>query len=159
MGKSTYSELLKDPKWQKKRLDILNRDNFRCCQCGSVKNTLHVHHQYYIKGNMPWEYPDDSLITLCEFCHEVVDNYNWHTAFLNLRLTPKQLLELAICMKHYLQSRQKDHDTSEPKSKYNFTPDFHFMIPWVTVIEQDEFDEYYNSFRDEAIKPYLNEQK
>lgn len=31
---------------------------------------LHVHHTYYQKGLLPWEYPDDSLITLCWTCHE-----------------------------------------------------------------------------------------
>ena len=29
-----YSEKLKDPRWQKKRLEILERDNFRCQYCG-----------------------------------------------------------------------------------------------------------------------------
>jgi hypothetical protein len=30
---------------------------------------LHVHHKYYIKTQLPWEYPDDALITLCQSCH------------------------------------------------------------------------------------------
>jgi len=30
MAKLTYSEKLKDPRWQKKRLEILSRDNFTC---------------------------------------------------------------------------------------------------------------------------------
>lgn len=30
---------------------------------------LHVHHQYYILSKLPWEYPDDSLITYCNWCH------------------------------------------------------------------------------------------
>lgn len=66
----SYSELLKDPRWQRKRLDILNRDNFTCVCCGDDKSTLHVHHQYYINGRMPWEYSNDLLITLCAKCHE-----------------------------------------------------------------------------------------
>jgi hypothetical protein len=30
---------------------------------------LHVHHHYYIHDKNPWEYPDDALITLCNWCH------------------------------------------------------------------------------------------
>jgi len=31
---------------------------------------LNVHHNYYIRGKKPWEYPDDALVTLCEDCHK-----------------------------------------------------------------------------------------
>src|SRR5688572_16118982 len=67
----SYSDLLKDPRWQKKRLEILGRDNFTCQSCGSTTKTLHVHHHYYINGRMPWEYNETLLITLCYDCHEV----------------------------------------------------------------------------------------
>jgi len=66
----TYSEKLRDPKWQKKRLGILNRDNWTCRVCGDKENTLHIHHLYYKKGAEPWDYPDDALRTLCGDCHE-----------------------------------------------------------------------------------------
>lgn len=62
-----YSDLLKDPRWQKKRLDIMNRDSFSCQRCFSTDKTLHVHHIKYI--GKPWECPDKYLITLCEQCH------------------------------------------------------------------------------------------
>jgi len=68
--KKTYSEQLKDPRWQKKRLEILNRDNWKCVQCGNDKLTLHVHHKSYIGNKNAWEYNDLDLITLCEYCHE-----------------------------------------------------------------------------------------
>lgn len=64
-----YKELLKSPKWQKLRLEVLQRDNFTCCKCGSNDKPLNVHHLYYKSGNKPWEYPLSSLITLCEDCH------------------------------------------------------------------------------------------
>lgn len=64
-----YPELLKNPLWQKKRLKIMNRDNFKCKNCGSEDNTLMVHHKKYIKGRLPWEYADSLLITYCENCH------------------------------------------------------------------------------------------
>lgn len=65
-----YSELLKDPRWQKKRLEIMQRDGFACALCMDEKSTLHVHHKKYINGRAPWEYEDKFLITLCDSCHE-----------------------------------------------------------------------------------------
>jgi len=67
--KKSYSDLLKDPRWQKKRLEIMERDKFKCCDCCDGDIELHVHHKVYIKGNNPWEYPDDLLVTLCKDCH------------------------------------------------------------------------------------------
>ena len=69
MSKS-YGEKLKDPRWQKKRLEILQRDNFTCRLCEDAENTLHVHHKAYRKNTEPWDYPDYIYITLCENCHE-----------------------------------------------------------------------------------------
>lgn len=66
---SDYYTLLKDPRWQKKRLKIMERDKFTCLTCGEEATTLNVHHGYYIKDKQPWEYPDNSLHTLCESCH------------------------------------------------------------------------------------------
>ncbi len=66
----TYKEKFKDPRWQKKRLKILERDDWTCQCCGDKESTLHVHHRYYKTGLDPWDYPDISLITLCEECHE-----------------------------------------------------------------------------------------
>ncbi len=65
-----YFELLRHPKWQEKRLRIMERDGFECCECGDKETTLNVHHSYYTKGAKPWEYPDESLRCLCEPCHE-----------------------------------------------------------------------------------------
>lgn len=64
-----YSELLKDPRWQKKRLEIFNRDNWTCQECDSTKNELHIHHKKYIQGIKPWEYENSLLITKCKKCH------------------------------------------------------------------------------------------
>ena len=67
--KLTYSDKLKDPRWQKKRLEILNRDNFCCQQCFDSESTLHVHHRRYL-GKDPWDIPSEYLITLCQDCHQ-----------------------------------------------------------------------------------------
>ncbi len=36
-----------------------------------VENTvvMHVHHKFYIMEKLPWEYEDDALLTLCNWCH------------------------------------------------------------------------------------------
>lgn len=54
---ANYSEKLKDPRWQKKRLEIMARDFFTCQMCQCKDNTLHVHHRHYIGGREPWDYP------------------------------------------------------------------------------------------------------
>jgi len=68
MAKSYY-EKLKDPRWQKKRLEILERDWFECTNCGDENSTLHVHHGYYERNLDPWDYDSDTLWTLCAECH------------------------------------------------------------------------------------------
>lgn len=64
-----YSEKLRDPRWQKKRLKILERDEFKCCLCGDDKTELQVHHLKY--NGEPWEAKDEDLETLCKHCHAV----------------------------------------------------------------------------------------
>lgn len=67
-----YSLLLQDPRWKKKRLVILKRDNNQCRHCESKEN-LHVHHLVYQVGKVPpWEYRNSDLITLCANCHNEV---------------------------------------------------------------------------------------
>jgi hypothetical protein len=65
----TYAEKLKDPRWQRRRLEILSKNNFTCERCDSTTNSLHIHHCYYERGLQPWEYPDSALKCLCENCH------------------------------------------------------------------------------------------
>lgn len=69
----TYAEKLRSPEWQKKRLEILERDGWSCKLCGCKEKTLHVHHRMYERAKMPWEYSDDVFLTLCENCHQ-----QWH---------------------------------------------------------------------------------
>lgn len=66
---STYAEKLKDPRWQKKRLSVMERDGFKCRDCGDDKKTLHVHHCAY-SGRNPWDADNAILLTLCDNCHK-----------------------------------------------------------------------------------------
>ena len=72
--KSAYSEKLKHPKWQRKRLEILSRDNFKCRLCSDEDTELHVHHEKYIKGD-PWDIDNKYLSTLCKHCHSVIEYF------------------------------------------------------------------------------------
>lgn len=66
---SAYAEKLKDPRWQKKRLEIFERDKWTCQKCGVTDKTLAVHHLKYDGDKDPWDYPKSWLATLCEDCH------------------------------------------------------------------------------------------
>lgn len=65
-----YHEQLRHPLWQKKRLEILEFYDFMCQKCGSKNNTLNVHHKFYKRGAMIWEYQINELKCLCEKCHK-----------------------------------------------------------------------------------------
>ena len=64
------SEELQHPKWQRIRLEVMERDNWACIGCGAQDITLHVHHIRYIEGRKPWEYCMADLTTLCSECHK-----------------------------------------------------------------------------------------
>ncbi len=67
---SFYQKQLRDPRWQKRKGEILLRDNYTCTQCKATDKTLEVHHLEYLGNIAPWDYPDDMLTTLCEDCHD-----------------------------------------------------------------------------------------
>lgn len=70
-----YQRLLMRPEWYAKRKEILRRDGYRCTSLNALGQRcdhvgqLNVHHVQYIRGRMPWEYPDALLQTLCRQCH------------------------------------------------------------------------------------------
>lgn len=68
--KKTYSDKLKNPRWQKKRLEIMQRDNFACKLYGDTESTLAIHHLKY--SGDPWDAPNKDLITVCEGCHALI---------------------------------------------------------------------------------------
>lgn len=55
------------PKWQKRRLEIMQRDDWKCRGCGSGDKMLQVHHRRYARKL--WDAPDHDLVTLCVECH------------------------------------------------------------------------------------------
>lgn len=71
----TYSEKLKDPRWQKRRLELLEAADWTCRECGTKTQTLHVHHGYYKRAADPWDYPDVVMHVLCDSCHGEMQVY------------------------------------------------------------------------------------
>lgn len=83
-----YSDKLKDPRWQKKRLEIFERDGFCCVYCFDDSSMLSVHHLYYDKKN-PWESDNDILVTLCESCHNMESDFSINRSFVKISSTEK----------------------------------------------------------------------
>lgn len=67
-----FKEQYQNPRWQKKRLEIMRRDKWRCRCCNETKKALHIHHLYYQNDLMIWEYDNESYVTLCEDCHKEI---------------------------------------------------------------------------------------
>jgi hypothetical protein len=67
----TYFEKLKDPRWQRKRLEVMQYREFKCEICDDDKQELHVHHKEYKSGKEPWEYSIYELECLCADCHSM----------------------------------------------------------------------------------------
>lgn len=102
----TYAEQLKDPRWQRKRLRVLERDGWTCQNCGDTEKTLNVHHLVYRPNTPPWKYSDDELVTTCEDCHSddhAIDDLRQDAIIAIMRKpwTPVRSLEvdrLTICL-------------------------------------------------------------
>lgn len=64
-----YHEQIKHPLWQKKRLEVLELNNFTCSECSNETEELNVHHPFYKRGAMIWDYEAIELQCLCKTCH------------------------------------------------------------------------------------------
>jgi hypothetical protein len=139
--KSAYAEKLRDPRWQKKRLRILERDNWKCQCCYSTTSALHVHHLHYTRGKEPWEYEDKSLVVLCEQCHkeepellpQVLELYRTHVARFLLADDIRTIAALIMCAEQEGKTRLNVLDAifaalPPPKKKGTY---IHDSLPFV----------------------------
>lgn len=67
-----WLQQLRDPRWQKKRLIILERDGWKCQECGATDKNLQVDHLIYAPTGRPWDVEDKDLRTLCDGCHRTI---------------------------------------------------------------------------------------
>ena len=117
----SYSQKLKDPRWQKKRLEILERDGWACRICDEGKTTLHVHHLQYHKGKDPWESEDHDLLTMCEYCHKDTHDgkYSETCSLCGDTLDPKSDTVCCLCFNDMHTSRDlSEQKLLEKLSKY-----------------------------------------
>lgn len=95
MTKKTYADKLKDPRWQRKKNQIVERDNYTCQYCKLTTKPLQVHHYCYIIKGDPWDVPDDALITICEDCH-FIEHYDGFTELEKELIDFYRMLELRV---------------------------------------------------------------
>lgn len=128
---TTYAEKLADPRWQKKRLRILERDEWACRWCGDNTTELNVHHLIYHKGMDPWDYEDRELLTVCRPCHDKQTQ--------NLPAAIEKLLR-AVRVDWAMQASDVDLLAEYLSGVYQYTDK---VDPWClfTVLDPNFFDE------------------
>ena len=71
--KEYYNRLLEDKRWKEFRLKVLSERGNKCEFCGGT-DVLQIHHTFYIRGKMPWEYDINDMRVLCKKCHQRIHN-------------------------------------------------------------------------------------
>lgn len=92
----TYAEKLRDPRWQKKRLELFNDANWRCQYCGAKDVELHIHHLRYLPRTEPWDYANDLYVVACKMCHverQEAENRFYGAIAIATRLVPGRRLD------------------------------------------------------------------
>lgn len=137
----TYKEQLQHPLWQKKRLEILERDSFSCKHCLDENNQLHIHHKEYKKGKKAWEYDDDNFISLCKHCHCLIE----HIKDYNVRVILTSKVHRKDSNFWILNTilLSPEHGLTLFISKYTDN----IGIELITYIEKDEFESLDNLFK------------
>jgi len=68
-----YAKLLKRREWRQKRAEVIAKSP-RCRKCGRKGRRFAVHHRYYDYGRLPWDYPDEAFMVVCNGkCHREAD--------------------------------------------------------------------------------------
>jgi hypothetical protein len=99
---------------------------------------------------MPWEYPDNALITMCEDCHLEAPKINWQKAFLSLNLTERDLLFIAEWCAFKIARLDKETRPTQEKFKTRFFG-FGYLMNWFD--DENELDDFYRDreFRNRFI--------
>ena len=120
-----YESLLRDPRWQKRRLEFMSAKGWKCEMCGDDREELHVHHRSYIKGNRPWEYEDSWMECLCGTCHALrhlgyakVEKYVYKQSGISERMArveeiEKEARENRTYINHLIAERKAAHKASQ----------------------------------------------
>lgn len=150
--KTAYQQKLLDPRWQKKRLEILSRDNWTCKCCGDSESTLHIHHLSYKDFNNPWNIDSSFLITTCDSCHFIISNLA-KTDFILKRIIKTPLLNQNADMYEAYSVNNGHHTISfySKRAGENIKVEFSISKPalcrYLDVISELEF-------QDESLNVY-----
>jgi len=99
----TYFEKLKDPRWQRKRLKVLDAYGFQCSMCLCKDRQLHVHHNAYLKDKEPWDYELTQYSILCEDCHEATHSNGDIVKIISTYIPAHKKREIAYLIAGYLE--------------------------------------------------------
>ena len=131
--KTAYQRKLAHPEWQRKRLEVMERDNFTCQFCFSTDEELHVHHIYYLSNHQPWEYPLDAYKTFCHQCHQEEEEYlkeKRFTVFDDLRRLGLDSGGMNMVLSHLGIVKENGFDVEKSV----------FFLSWYTETTQEERD-------------------
>lgn len=104
--KKSYSEKLQDPRWQRKRLEIMEKAGFKCELCECSDEMLQIHHGYYDRRLDPWQYDNETLWCLCKGCHMEVQASQTRAQKQLAMYHPSDL----VWMDYVLESRRANKD-------------------------------------------------
>jgi len=93
----SYSEKLKDPRWQAKRLEKMQEQGFQCEVCGDHTSELHIHHRRYIDSLEPWEYSLTMLACLCSKCHKQIHFHRLNKEQLSALVVAESFPDMVFC--------------------------------------------------------------
>lgn len=68
-----YNRQLKSKEWKNFRKEVFKTKGKKCEICGSTKH-LNIHHPFYTKGKLAWEYNPSDMMVLCHKCHKKIHN-------------------------------------------------------------------------------------
>jgi 5-methylcytosine-specific restriction endonuclease McrA len=105
VSKNEYFQKYRDPRWKKKRLEIIERDKGICQYCDYKVEAPEVHHKMYCGD--PWETPNKYLVTLCEDCHYRVTKYNKEIKKILSSLDPDRV-QVALLLLEIVQNKKID---------------------------------------------------
>jgi hypothetical protein len=141
-----YKEKLKDPLWQRMRLMVFERDDFKCLRCGDDENELHAHHTYYEKGKNPWNYPIESIVTLCKKCHE--------QEHIKIKILPcKGIVKCDKVIEQFPELKKYFSAIRNQKGKWDFLINLNLHPGTFTIEHTNEIIELFRNIRHE-IAPF-----
>ena len=93
-------------------------------------NYLHVHHKYYIKNKLPWDYPAEALISLCKNCHQEIHDKEKIPVYVN-----------------DLMQTELDFKKCRKCNGSGYLPQYHYYMEGVCFqCNGNEFEEIYNNY-------------